>query len=166
MGVYLLLQFSPVPSCAQQLGSKDAEPAPIQQPVSFSHKKHCALGLKCETCHKLGPKGEAEQIPGAAECMVCHQAIKTDSPAVQAVAQYARGGNPIPWVRIYSVPDFVVFSHKPHLDANPACEKCHGPVCAREVLGKEKDFTMKTCIACHRANKARTTCDLCHKLSM
>jgi hypothetical protein len=117
-------------------------------------------------CHKLDDKGEREQIPSAADCMVCHQAIKTDSPAVQAVAKYAKDSAAIPWVRIYTVPDFVLFSHKTHLDAKFKCEECHGPVGSEEVLAREKEFTMKTCIGCHRANKAKTGCDLCHKLSM
>ena len=44
---------------------------------------------------------------------------------------------------------FVLFRHKPHLDAKFKCEDCHGQVRSREVLARDKDFTMKTCIACH-----------------
>ena len=98
--------------------------------------------------------------------MACHETIKTDSPAIQATAKYAKDGTAIPWVRIYTVPDFVLFSHKTHLDAQLKCEECHGPVSSSDVLAKEKDFSMKTCIGCHRANKAKTGCDVCHKLSM
>jgi hypothetical protein len=150
----------------QRPEAKSDSPKPIQQPIPFSHKKHCDLGLGCDTCHKQGPKGENERIPTAADCMDCHQSIKTGNPDVQSIANYAKGSTPIPWVRIYTVPDFVHFSHKAHLDAKFKCEECHGPVGSQDVLAKEKDFTMKTCIGCHRVNKARTGCDLCHKLSM
>ena len=51
--------------------------------------------------------------------------------------------------RRFSVPDFVLLRHKPHLDAKFKCEDCHGQVRSREVLARDKDFTMKTCIACH-----------------
>lgn len=122
--------------------------------------------MQCDACHQLGPKGDIEKIPSAADCMVCHQAIKPDSPDIQSLAKYGKEGKPIPWVRIYTVPDFVLFSHKAHLDAKFKCEECHGQVSSREVLAKERDFTMKTCITCHKAHKAQTTCDLCHKLSM
>jgi c(7)-type cytochrome triheme protein len=141
-------------------------PKPIQQPIAFSHKKHCDAGMECPACHKLRQKGDIEGIPSAGDCMVCHQAIKAESPDIKTVAEFEKDGKRIPWVRIYILPDFVVFSHKQHLDANVKCEECHGQVTSREVLEKEQDFTMKTCMACHRARKARTTCDLCHKLSM
>jgi hypothetical protein len=162
----LLLQFSLAFLYGQQPEAKVVVPKPIEQPIPFNHKKHCDVGLGCDTCHKLDPKGDLEQIPSAADCMNCHQAIKTDSPDVQVLAQYAKEAKPIPWVRVYTIPDFVLFSHKTHLDAKIKCEECHGPVSSREVLAREKDFTMKTCISCHRADKAKTTCDVCHKLSM
>lgn len=151
---------------AQQPAATSAVPKPIQQPIPFSHKKHSDVGLPCQTCHKLEAKGEREQVPTAPDCMACHETIKTDSPAIQVTAKYAKDGAAIPWARIYTVPDFVLFSHKTHLDAKLKCEECHGPVSSSDVLAKEKDFTMKTCIGCHRAHKAQTGCDVCHKLSM
>ncbi len=65
--------------------------------------------------------------------MACHVAVKTDSPHIQQLAQFSAAGKPIPWNRIYRVPDFVWFSHASHVDdAAVACETCHGPVAERE----------------------------------
>jgi len=164
--IYFLFQALTLLSYGQEPKRQVEPPKPVLQPIPFNHEKHCDLGLGCDTCHRPGARGEREQIPAAGDCMGCHQAIKTNSPDIQAVAQYAKENKPIPWVRIYSIPDFVFFSHKVHLDAKVKCEECHGPVSTREALAKEKDFTMKTCISCHRAYKAETGCDVCHKLSM
>ncbi len=34
----------------------------------------------------------------------------------------------IRWNRVYTLPDFVRFVHKPHIWAGVACQECHGPV--------------------------------------
>jgi hypothetical protein len=164
--ICFLCQLSPSFAFGQNASPQAELPKSIAQPIPFSHKKHIDVGLDCDACHKPGSEGETKQIPAAADCMVCHQAIKTESPSIHALARYAKNGTRIPWVRIYTIPDFVVFSHNVHQDAGFKCERCHGPVRTRDVLGKEQDFTMKTCIICHRANNALTGCDVCHKLSM
>jgi len=162
----LLLPASVALLSGQAPESKVDVPKPIQQPIPFSHKKHCDAGMDCAACHKLGQKGDVEGIPSADDCMVCHQTINVESPEIGAVAKFEKEGKPIPWVRIYILQDFVVFSHQQHLDAKEKCEECHGQVSSRDVLAKEKDFIMKTCITCHRSHKASIACDLCHKLSM
>ena len=134
-----------------------------QQPVPFNHKEHLARGLKCNSCHKNPDPGELMAYPPESFCMTCHQAVKTDSPHIQKLAAAAKEKKPIPWVRIYSLPDYVYFSHRVHTKAGTTCETCHGPVRERDVITKEVVHNMRTCMACHAATKAPNDCDTCHE---
>ena len=102
-------------------------------------------------------------LPATAKCMACHTSIKKDSANIQKLAEYHNGGQAVPWVRVYRVPDYVEFSHKEHLSkAKATCENCQGPVREREVMRKETDITMAGCLECHRANNAPQACNYCH----
>ena len=109
-------------------------------------------------------KKERAGLPDAEKCMLCHMAIKTDSPAVQELARIHQDGKRLDWVRVYRVPDFVFFSHANHVNAHVECVSCHGPVEERDVLAKEVSTSMITCMNCHVAKKASISCYLCHEL--
>jgi Cytochrome c7 and related cytochrome c len=95
--------------------------------------------------------------------MSCHESIKTESAAIQKLAQHAKSGTSIEWVRIYTVPDYVWFSHKSHhRGAGLECETCHGPVAEREVIVKEKPTSMAACMDCHAKRRASNDCGFCH----
>ncbi len=102
------------------------------------------------------------QIPAADKCVSCHATVATDKPNIQKLAEFARSGNPIPWVRIYRVAEYVFFSHRVHLKASLNCETCHGPVATRDALWKENDPSMEWCTQCHRQKNAAQECDSCH----
>ena len=130
---------------------------PVVQPVAFSHKLHVEKGLNCRACHTLGGEGFAAGIPKESFCLGCHTTVKADSPEIAKLKQ------PVDWVRIYRVPDFVWFNHASHVkDAKIECAQCHGDVAARDVLAKEKPTTMASCMDCHQARKAPIGCDFCH----
>jgi hypothetical protein len=136
-----------------------------QQPIPFSHKVHAGtMKLACKTCHPNPDPGETETIVAPAKCMECHSAIKTESPAIQRLAAAAKEGKDIPWVRVYSIPSFVNFSHRKHTDKGVTCQDCHGPVAERDQLVKETDLSMGGCMQCHTAKKASLDCALCHDL--
>jgi hypothetical protein len=136
---------------------------PPVQPIPYSHKQHIALGLKCANCHEMPDPGEMMGIPAVSKCMTCHQSVKKDSPAIQKLAAFAAGKEPVPWVRVYQIPSFVFFSHKNHLDSGVKCETCHGKVPERERLFRETDISMNGCMNCHRINKASVDCMFCHE---
>jgi len=136
---------------------------PPVQPIPYSHKQHIALGLKCANCHEMPDPGEMMGIPAVSKCMMCHQTVKKDSPAIQKLAAFAASKEPVPWVRVYQIPSFVFFSHKNHLDAGAKCESCHGKVAGRERLFRETDISMNGCMNCHRINKASVDCMFCHE---
>jgi hypothetical protein len=107
--------------------------------------------------------GEDMTFPSAKKCMTCHSTIKTESPAIQKVAEFATAHQDPPWVQVYLLPDYVYFSHKTHIKKGKlACEDCHGPVAERGAITQEEDITMKACVGCHAKMHARVTCNTCH----
>ena len=170
LGVLLffgLLLLGAASAQEQQAYQGIEEKLPIEvgpQPLPFSHKQHVAAGLSCKDCHVNVAKKERAGLPDAERCMLCHMAIKTDSPAVQKLARIHQDGKRLDWVRVYRVPDFVFFSHANHVKAQVECASCHGPVEKRDVLAKEVSTSMITCMNCHVAKKASISCHLCHEL--
>ena len=97
-----------------------------EQPLPYSHKTHLKLGLKCTECHTMPGKGEAATFPSETKCMACHASIKTESPHIQKLTEFAKKKEPVPWVRVYRLPEFVWFSHKVHTKVTD-CARCHAP---------------------------------------
>ncbi len=140
-----------------------ATTAPVQ-PLPFSHKTHSSFQLSCKFCHTNPEPGNRMTLPVAQTCMGCHAAVATDKPAIQQLAAFAKSGQPIPWKPVYSVPGFVYWSHRTHLEAGLACEMCHGNVAQMEVMNRTTNVTtMAGCVACHRKKEAPTGCETCHE---
>jgi len=57
---------------------------------------------------------------------------------------------PIAWTKVYNLPDFVYFDHRPHVNAGVACQSCHGPVETMERVRQVGDLSMGWCVNCHR----------------
>ncbi|HYM11766.1 MAG TPA: cytochrome c3 family protein [Bryobacterales bacterium] len=134
-----------------------------QQPIPFSHRQHCAQ-VACSVCHATAATGERAGMPSTSECMLCHNNLKKDSSPIRKLVEYDKEKKPVPWVRVYLLPDFVFFSHAKHAAAKVECAACHGPVAQRSVLA-EIHVKMKTCIDCHRMRGASIECNLCHELA-
>ncbi len=65
--------------------------------------------------------------------------------------------DPIAWVKVHNLPDFVYFDHRPHLNAGVRCQRCHGPVETMERMRQFEDLSMGWCVNCHReANQTAT----------
>ena len=140
---------------------------PVAQPVAYSHKTHAALGLKCLNCHTIPTNAQGESFqatfPKEAFCMNCHTSIKAESAEIRKLAAYAAKKTPVPWNRVYRLPDIVWFSHGVHVrDAKVECSVCHGEVGQRDVVFQEKSIAMKACMECHAAHQAPNGCDFCH----
>jgi hypothetical protein len=141
----------------------DTAKAP-SQPVPFSHKSHADAKIRCNMCHPNAAKAERAGLPSAAQCMACHTSINKDSPQIRQISTFHTERKPIPWVRLYRLPDFVFFSHSTHVNGNVACAACHGPVEQRETLAADVTHNMKTCMACHSARGVSNKCHVCHEL--
>lgn len=79
---------------------------------------------------------------------------------------------PIRWVSVYDLPDFVRFNHQAHVLAGVECQRCHGPVEHMERIRQFESLSMGWCVNCHREVNATgvqgkkvnapTDCSACH----
>ena len=142
------------------------EPRPISQPLPFSHRSHAQLGLNCATCHTMEGRGGSAGFPPLSLCLSCHRGGEGPISAVGILLEgYERRGEPIPWVRVYKIPDFVFFSHKEHLASGATCATCHGAVALRDSLQQEVPTSMEHCMDCHQSQGASLDCHFCHELN-
>ncbi len=159
----LVLLFSLMVRAQSMPPAQPAAAAAPEQPLPYSHKTHVALGLQCRSCHTNPDAGKLMTYPPTVVCMGCHQAIARDRPSIQKLAEFAKSGEPIPWVRVYRVPDYVYWRHGTHLEAEVTCTECHGPVAERDVIRVETNVTrMLGCVTCHDKRQAYTDCAACH----
>jgi menaquinone reductase, multiheme cytochrome c subunit len=75
--------------------------------------------------------------------------VKDQSPRLELVRDSFRTGQPIPWVHIHRLPDFVFFNHEAHVTAGVSCVSCHGRIDQMVEVHQEKPLNMAFCIACH-----------------
>jgi len=121
------------------------------QPVPFSHATHAGqLGMDCRYCHNTVDKSWFSSIPAASTCMNCHSLVLKDDPRLAPVRESAATGNPIPWVQVHIVPDYVYFNHEVHVARGFSCVECHGRVDQMGEVRHAKSFSMSFCLDCHR----------------
>jgi hypothetical protein len=129
------------------------------QPIKFSHQVHATdNSIPCQYCHIYARRSQVSGAPPVAICMGCHNLIAKDLSEVKKVAEYWEKKEPIPWVKIHDVPDFVRFLHRKHINAKNKvypkgleCQECHGPIEKMHVVEKfHADFgQMGWCLNCH-----------------
>ena len=136
---------------------------PVSQPIPFSHKTHSGQNIACAFCHINPDPGENMSFPDSALCMDCHQAVAAEKPAIKRLARFTLSKKPIPWARVYSVPAFVFWSHRTHLEAAQECAACHGNVSEMDILRATNVTTMDGCVQCHEKKDASTGCVSCHE---
>ncbi|WP_306564848.1 c-type cytochrome [Flavobacterium lindanitolerans] len=146
------------------------------QPIHYSHKIHAGdNGIDCKYCHSSARVSKTAGIPSLNVCMNCHKNISevaetTATPehskafydgeiqklydAVgwdKAAQKYTGKTQPVKWVRIHNLPDFVYFNHSQHVSvAGVECQTCHGPVETFELMEQHSPLTMGWCVDCHR----------------
>ncbi len=121
------------------------------QPVPYSHKLHAGqLGLDCYYCHFTVYKAAYAAVPPTETCMNCHARVKTTDPRLEPVRQSYATGQPIPWVHIHFLPDYVYFNHSVHVTAGVSCVSCHGRIDQMIEVHQDKPLNMAFCLGCHR----------------
>jgi hypothetical protein len=136
-----------------------------QQPIYFSHRVHAGVKeINCRFCHPFVERSPNAGIPPMEKCFFCHDYIIPTHPQILKEKEHYEKKKPVPWVRIYWVPDFVFFNHIPHIKlAGFDCAECHGDVKTMDRLRPVK-FQMGFCIGCHRKIGAQVDCWLaCHR---
>ena len=194
LGLLALFAFYGVWNWAMGIGVyKGYKP---DQPIYFSHKIHAGDNkIDCQLCHSSAKYGKVSEIPSMNVCMNCHRNISEYNGAylepgkdkafydgeIQKIyaatgwdpesQSYKNKPQPVEWVRIHNMPDFVYFNHAQHVVAgeqaiinshnkkNPndqidvVCKACHGQVDTMNVVSMANDFTMGWCIECHRTTE-------------
>ena len=136
------------------------ERIPIQ-PLVFNHKAHAGdNGIHCLFCHRYAAKSPVAGLPPVSFCMTtCHPLFNFK---IEELEEYGRNRTPIPWIRVYSLPDHVYFPHMMHVRAGIDCANCHGDVAAMNLIERTVDLKMGWCLNCHRQHKATIDCWTCH----
>jgi cytochrome c2 len=67
-------------------------------------------------------------------------------------------GNPIEWVKVHNLQDFVYFNHSQHVVVgNVDCKECHGDMESMTTAEQHAPLTMGWCIECHRTKEINET---------
>ncbi len=110
-------------------------------------------------------------IPSVERCMGCHKIVAAQgNPEVQKLQGYWDRKEPIPWIRVFKVPEYVYFAHKQHVQVGLQCQTCHGRIEAMERVAATTGqnlpndllnlagmnvppttLTMGWCVECHRS---------------
>jgi mono/diheme cytochrome c family protein len=160
-----------------------------RQPIFFSHLIHAgSFQIGCQYCHADARRSDYAGLPSVERCMGCHKIIgATDNPEIAKLHGYWQRAEPIPWVRVFKVPEYVYFPHKAHIRSKLECQTCHGPIERMPVVGAQtgrslpndmlnlvglrpatRPLTMGWCVECHRREnatrkiRAPLDCSTCH----
>ncbi len=152
------------------------------QPIHFSHKIHSGANqIDCKYCHSSARVSKHSGIPSLNICMNCHQNISEYNGEEDIASGYTKEfytneikklynavgwdeenqvytgeTQPVKWVRIHNLPDFVYFNHAQHVEVGKIqCQKCHGPVEEMEVMYQYSPLTMGWCINCHKESNIK-----------
>ena len=124
-----------------------------EQPIQFPHNRHVNFGIQCLYCHPGAARGPVAGLPTQTKCWGCHQQmqITKTSALLQPLVRAVDNNEPIQWVPVAIVPDFVHFNHRPHIAAGLNCENCHGDMSKKTVATLEQTVNMGWCLNCHKA---------------
>ena len=98
-----------------------------EQPIKYSHKIHAGdMKIDCKYCHVGVEKSRVASVPSVNICMGCHATARTDIPEIIKLKEYYDNNRPVPWKRVYKLPDFAYFNHSVHVNKGVECQSCHG----------------------------------------
>ncbi len=145
-------------------GCRREETGP-RQPVAFSHSVHAGdYKIACQYCHSGVRRGPSASLPSVQMCMGCHQLVAATKPEIIKIRQAWESKQPVQWMKVNRVADFVFFNHYPHIAKGIDCKACHGDIASmKEVTPAVKLNNMTFCVDCHRENKASIDCYVCHR---
>ncbi len=142
-------------------GASSSQGVSPVQPVDFPHPVHVdTLGMNCLYCHYAANKSPDPGMPAVGTCMGCHTIIGPQRPAMQGrpartseaikvLQDFATKKQPIPWVRIHKLPEYVHFPHMRHVNAGVTCQTCHGQIQKMARVSQFASLNMGWCVNCH-----------------
>src|SRR3977135_4349601 len=103
----------------------------VEQPIPFSHRVHAGINkIPCQYCHEYARRSANSGVPRGERCVGCHGSALLGGiePVTRPWTDQKQPPFEIRWNRVYALPDFVRFVHKPHIWAGVQCQECHGAV--------------------------------------
>ena len=82
--------------------------------------------------------------------MNCHSKVWTKSPKLAPVRDSYASGQPVEWLKVHDLPDYVYFNHSAHVTRGIGCVTCHDRVDQMEEVYQAKPLSMAWCLDCHR----------------
>jgi hypothetical protein len=88
--------------------------------------------------------------------MNCHAQIESRGPdglvkeEIRKLKRYWEEKQPIEWINVHNLADFVYFDHSRHLSAGLECQECHGPIETMEKVYRFSSLKMGWCLDCHK----------------
>jgi len=141
----------------------------VEQPIPFSHRIHAGVNkIPCQYCHNLASRSSEPGVPSVSRCVGCHGNKIAGAPGsgiqpvMRAWTDHSQPTFEIRWNRVYTLPDFVRFTHRPHIFEGIACQTCHGPVETMERVVPAVEINMGFCVECHTQRHASLDCVSCH----
>ncbi len=139
----------------------------VVQPIPFSHRVHAGVNqIPCQYCHEYARRSQTAGVPPVQRCLGCHMKVGMEKVALGPVTQpwtdHRQPAGEIAWQRVYTLPDFVRFAHRPHVLAGIPCQHCHGPVETMDRVVPVYDINMGFCISCHTEHNVSKDCFVCH----
>ena len=151
-----------------------------EQPIPYSHALHVdKLGLDCRYCHTTVDQAAFAAVPPTETCINCHSpgfeinpqtgkfvlnesglpkaltgtatnGVRKTSEKLQPLWASYFSGNPVEWIKVHDVADYVYFNHAAHVNKGVSCVSCHGRVDKMEVVTTVTPLSMSWCLDCHR----------------
>lgn len=146
-----LEQYDPSGLSAQEAIEAHASAADgPEQPIPFNHRFHVRdIGMQCAYCHTGTESSPVAVIPPVQLCMGCHLIVGAQLEPIQELRGYWERDEPVPWERVYKVPDFVQFPHEAHVRNEISCTECHGAVEDMDRISQATSLRMGWCLECH-----------------
>lgn len=159
--LFLLLTLGLLASCKPFLIGYNQDYAP-EQPIPFDHALHATTNkIDCKFCHTGTLTSRHASVPSLDTCMKCHQSVATQKPEVQKLIAAYNENRSIAWNKVHMLPDFVFFSHVPHVRRKGlSCNECHGPVEEMTRVYQHAPLSMGWCVSCHRSELQRYEADV------
>jgi len=165
-------------ACLSHAAASDPNaPGPLQ-PIPFSHKHHAGLyQIDCQYCHSGTDVSPSAGVPSLGVCMGCHSQFPPtydELSGIRTLKEHWEKQEPVEWVQINRLPEYVQFQHRAHIQKGVDCTRCHGDIASEDVVRKKDDtiwwpwllpsstLEMGWCIDCHRQNGGPQDCYACH----
>src|SRR5229473_4509188 len=117
------------------------------QPIFFSHVIHAgSYQIACQYCHAGARRSSAAGLPSVERCMGCHKVVAAQgNPEVQKLHGYWERKEPIPWLRIFKVPE--------HAETGQSIVNDLKNLAG--IPNQPPKLTMGWCVECHRTANAK-----------